>query len=46
MLSCHPETVREWLRKGRIQGKRIGRRWFVEPGEIRVDVEHVNGSRG
>lgn len=32
-LSLHPETVRDFLRDGRITGFRIGRRWRVS-GEV------------
>lgn len=28
-LSLHPVTVRDFLRDGKITGKKIGRRWYV-----------------
>lgn len=35
-LQVHPETVRRWLREGRLQGYRISRRagYRVRPSEI------------
>ena len=37
MLQLHPETVREWLREGRLEGVRLGERrtgWRVRESEV------------
>ena len=33
MLSCHPETIRRAIRKGKLVAYRMpgGRRWYIEP---------------
>lgn len=40
-LQVHPETVREWLRDGRLRGGRISRRagWRIRPGDLSAFVE-------
>ena len=36
VLRVHPETVREWLRSGRLDGVRIGRRsgWRISESQL------------
>lgn len=36
VLRVHPETVREWLRSGRLEGVRIGRRsgWRISEAQL------------
>lgn len=36
VLRVHPETVREWLRAGRMRGVRIGRRsgWRISESQL------------
>lgn len=40
-LQVHPETVREWLRDGRLKGSRISRRagWRIRPEDLSAFVE-------
>lgn len=33
-LAVHPETVRRWLRRKRIQGLKAGSQWRIEPSEM------------
>lgn len=35
-LQVHPETIRRWLREGRLQGYRISRRggWRIRPESV------------
>lgn len=48
-LGLHPNTVRKWLRAGRLSGVRVGNRWrvrerdleaFLEPGKPTEGGEH------
>ena len=36
VLRVHPETIREWLRSGRLEGVRIGRRsgWRISETQL------------
>lgn len=34
VLGLHPESVRQWLRDGRLPGVRIGRAWFVRKPDL------------
>jgi len=36
-MGVSPSTIRRWLKDGRLQGRRIGRRWLVPPQE-RVEL--------
>ena len=36
ITGLHPETVREYLRAGRIKGRQIGRTWIVEERDLRT----------
>lgn len=40
-LQVHPETVRGWLRSGRLKGTRISRRagWRVRPEDVQAFAE-------
>lgn len=38
-LGVSTQTVREWVRKGQIPGKRIGRQWVVATDLWRKDLE-------
>lgn len=35
LLQLHPDTVRIWLRTGRLRGRKLGRVWRVPDGELR-----------
>ena len=40
-LSIHPVTVREWLRSGRLAGKKAGRRkWRVQRRDLQEFLDH------
>lgn len=48
-LRCDPDTVREWLREGYIDGTKVGTRWkvsrraiFTEDGSVRPDIGPPN----
>lgn len=43
-LKVHPETVRRWLREGRLEGYRISRRggWRVKPESVVKMLEAMN----
>lgn len=30
LFKNHPQTITRWLKSGKIQGKKIGRRWFIK----------------
>lgn len=34
VLALHPDTVRSWLRSGRLPGVRIGRAWYVRKSDL------------
>lgn len=34
LFGVHIETVREWLRSGRLPGVHVGRRWFVRRDDV------------
>ncbi len=40
-LKVHPESVRRWLREGRLTGYRISRRggWRIRPDSVREMLE-------
>lgn len=40
-LKVHPESVRRWLRDGRLEGYRISRRggWRIQPNSVREMLE-------
>ncbi|MEL7640736.1 MAG: helix-turn-helix domain-containing protein [Solidesulfovibrio sp.] len=41
VLGIRPETVRQQIRAGRIKATKLGRDWFIEPGELeRYHREH------
>lgn len=42
-LQVHPETVRKWLREGRLEGVRLTRRagWRVRPGALEAMLEQA-----
>lgn len=35
LLQLHPDTIRLWLRSGRLQGRKLGRVWRVPDQELR-----------
>lgn len=37
LFGVHPETVRNWLRSGRLEGRRVGWKWFI----VREDVDRL-----
>jgi excisionase family DNA binding protein len=42
MLQLHPETIREWLRGGKLDGVRLGERrtgWRIRESEVRRFLE-------
>lgn len=39
MLGVTTQTIRDWIRKGKVTGKKIGGRFFV----LRSDIEDVEG---
>ena len=38
-LSVKPETVREWLRTGKLKGVKVGRLWRVREGDLEAFLE-------
>ncbi|MDP6676415.1 MAG: helix-turn-helix domain-containing protein [Pirellulales bacterium] len=34
-LDAHINTVREWIHSGKIQGKKLGKRWYVTEEALR-----------
>ena len=28
-LQIHPATVRDWMRSEKLQGKKVGKRWYI-----------------
>lgn len=42
-LRVHPETVREWIRTGKLRGVRLGKRsgFRVEEGDLRAFVDRL-----
>jgi excisionase family DNA binding protein len=45
LLQASEETVRDWLRRGRIPGRRVGRSWRISE-EALLDWLRVNGEEG
>ena len=35
LLQLHPDTIRLWLRSGRLRGRKLGRVWRVPDEELR-----------
>lgn len=35
LLQLHPDTIRLWLRNGRLRGRKLGRVWRVPDDELR-----------
>jgi excisionase family DNA binding protein len=44
-LQASEETVRDWLRRGRIPGRRVGRSWRISEDAL-LDWLRVNGEEG
>ena len=44
LLRVHHTTVRRWLRKGEIQGIKIGRLWRIKESELDL-IEHKNKNK-
>jgi excisionase family DNA binding protein len=38
-LSVNPRVVREWLKEGKIVGKKVGRRWLVTEDSLKKFLE-------
>jgi excisionase family DNA binding protein len=36
MLDVNPETVRNWLREGKLQGVKVGRLWRVREEDLQT----------
>ena len=41
-FKTHPETIRRWVRSGKIKGKRIGRKWIFAKSYIKELLENGN----
>ena len=39
ILQLHPDTIRLWLRNGRLRGRKLGRVWRISGSELR----HLSG---
>jgi excisionase family DNA binding protein len=40
----HPETVRRWVREGKVPAKKVGNMVFIRPGDLEImRKEAVNG---
>jgi len=38
-LGISTETVRQWLKTGKLKGKKIGRKWWVERESVQAILE-------
>ena len=36
ILDVHVETVRRWLRNGKLDALHIGRKWFISPAIVKA----------
>lgn len=34
IFGVHPETVRVWLREGRIPGRKLGKSWYILKSDV------------
>ncbi len=39
----HPEYLRQLIRAGKIQAKRIGYMWFIQDKSLRRYIQHTQG---
>ena len=39
MLDVNPETVRNWLREGKLQGVKVGRLWRIAENELQRFID-------
>lgn len=39
LLQVHPNTLRKWLREGKIAGKKFGRIWRIPESELETVKE-------
>ena len=35
ILQVHPETLRKWLKEGRIKGEKFGRMWRIRESNLK-----------
>ena len=41
-VGCNPETVRRWIRSGRLRSRRVGTRHLIDPADL-VALVPVSG---
>ena len=39
---CHQETVKRWLREGRLLGQKIGLVWYIDVTDLRSYLDGEN----
>ena len=42
LLKVHPQTLRRWIREGRMPARRFGKQYRVRPEDIELAAESVN----
>lgn len=45
MLKLHYMTVRGWVSDGKLQGYKVGRRWYVLPRDLDAFINISNGGQ-
>jgi excisionase family DNA binding protein len=46
MLKLHPQTLRRWIREGRLPAKRFGRQFRLMPEDIEQVAQPLTSSEG
>lgn len=39
VFGTSPRTIRGWLKRGEIPGRKIGRSWYSDPGAVRERLQ-------